>query len=362
MSELTLSGVCFRYPNAEDDTLQDINLRIDDGERHALLGASGAGKSTLLNVLAGLQTPTAGSVMLAGADVTQLPPAERDVALVFQFPVLYPGLNTFENLALPIRNKGWDKTSVSARVEQIVSLLQLEVALDSPVDRLSLAEKQLVAVGRALVRPDVRLLLLDEPLTAVATEAKWRLREQLMRLQEETGLTTVYVTHDQTEALTFAERVSVLSEGRILQTDTPVALCESPAHEFVGHFVGAPGMSFLAAERSADQLSVNGLTMRFHADENSPVQADDAEYTLGVRPEWVALGPDGLPAEVAGVRLLGVDSALGGDRTVLTLVSQGSTFKAFAGALQPGVQTHVRFSRAVVFQRQRRVGVASPAA
>ena len=227
MARIILSDVGFRYPNATQDTLSGLNLDIANGEAHALLGASGAGKTTLLNVLSGLLTPTSGQLLLDGRDVSQLAGRARNVAQVFQFPVLYPSLTVAENLAFPLRTRGADAAKIRDRVDYLCDELSISELRDRKPRALSLFEKQLVAVGKALVLEDVSLVLLDEPLTAVQPKIKWQLRQTLRKVQRDLGVTMIYVTHDQTEALTFADRVSILTDGGILQTGTPAEVYQA---------------------------------------------------------------------------------------------------------------------------------------
>ena len=221
MAEVVLKKVSHRYSESVNDTFSNVDLVIEKGEAHALLGSSGSGKTTILNLLWGLARPSAGRVFFDGLDVTGAPPRERNVAQVFQFPVLYESLSVKENLSFPLKNLGWRGDRLKARVADIAERLELTECLNRRPDSLSLFEKQLVAIGRALVRPEIALVLLDEPLTAVEPATKWQLRRVLKQAQEELDATMIYVTHDQTEALTFADRISVLHEGEILQTGTP---------------------------------------------------------------------------------------------------------------------------------------------
>jgi len=267
MAGIHLDNLSFTYPGAQDATLSKLNLSIANGEAHALLGASGAGKTTLLNILSGLLRPTSGVLRFDDLDVSSLQGRERNVAQVFQFPVLYESLTVAENRAFPLKTKKLHSKVIAQRLDYICSELELDALRSVKPAKLSLFQKQLVAVGKALVRPDVSLVLLDEPLTAVEPRVKWRLRQTLRRVQADLKVTMIYVTHDQTEALTFADRVSVLTAGGILQTGTPEEVYASPEHEFVGHFVGSPGMNFLPA-------NVLGVA--------------DAER-VGFRPEWATL-------------------------------------------------------------------------
>jgi len=338
VAQITLENLGFRYPGSSEHALRDLNLHVDNGEAHALLGASGAGKTTLLNLLSGLLKPTSGRILMNGEDVSTLPGKARKVAQVFQFPVLYDSMSVAQNLAFPLRVRKFDKAVITERVAYISAELGVEDLANVKPRSLTLFEKQLVAVGKALVRPDISLVLLDEPLTAVEPKVKWRLRQTLRKVQEDLGVTMIYVTHDQTEALTFADRVSVLAADGILQTDTPQALYESPEHEFVGHFVGSPGMNFLPA----DVLEV-------------PVGA-----RVGFRPDWAVLDRHApLRGTVSRTRIQGARA--GHPYGVVTLstefgqVSVRSAMQIDGQRLAPGSQVGIRVRRYVAFTGQRKV-------
>jgi len=333
MAGIRLDHTGFRYPGAMEDTLAGLDLEIVDGEAHALLGASGAGKTTLLNLLSGILAPTAGRILFDGEDVSRLAGRSRRVAQVFQFPVLYESLSVAENLAFPLRAARESAAAIERRVAYVCEALSIAALREQKPRTLSLFEKQLVAVGKALVRPDLSLVLLDEPLTSVEPKIKWRLRQTLRKVQEELGVTMIYVTHDQTEALTFADRVSLLTDGGILQTGTPGEIYAEPAHEFVGHFVGSPGMNFVPA-------AALGLG-----------SCDRA----GFRPEWANLDEAGqVRGTVTRTRFQGTRA--GEPLGVVTLATahgeiavRGPTDTAI------GTQTAVRVRRYVAFAAQRRV-------
>jgi glycerol transport system ATP-binding protein len=304
MAEVRLQAVRHRYPGAAEDTLAGVELTIARGEAHALLGGSGAGKTTLVNLLSGLARPAAGEVLFDGRDVSTVRPRDRNVAQVFQFPVLYEALTVKEILAFPLRNRGWRRAEAFARAVDIAERLELTPWLDARSGSLSLFQKQLVAIGRALVRPDIALVLLDEPLTAVEPATKWQLRRAIKAVQRELGATMVYVTHDQTEALTFADRISVMHAGRILQTGTPEALYNRPDHEHVAHFIGSPGMNLLPGSIEAGAFWLAGGRVGAAPD------VTPGPCTIGFRPEWAVLEPgaDGaLSARVTASRVLGVE-------------------------------------------------------
>ena len=278
MSEIVLEQLSFRYPGTAVDTLDHLNLRISSGEAHALLGGSGAGKSTLLNLLSGLLHVQQGRMSFDGVEVGQVAPHLRRVSQVFQFPVLYEAMTVEENLAFPLRNLGISASSRRGHVKEIAVKLEIEHLLQRPATSLSLFEKQLVAIAKSLVRPDVALILLDEPLTAAEPEHKWQLRRVLKSLQRSLGATMIYVTHDQTEALTFADRISVMHDGKMLQTGSPQELVESPSHEYVGYFVGSPGMNLLDGEILGGYYCLAGQRI-------APALSSSGPCRIGFRPE-----------------------------------------------------------------------------
>ena len=305
MAAIEIAGLRHRYTEAEA-VLDGIDLTLADGEAHAVLGGSGAGKTTLLNLLAGLLQPQSGTIRFDGRDVTRLGGNRRNVARVFQFPVLYPSLNVAGNIGFALGNRGWKKRAVRERVRDVAELLEITPLLDRRPRVLSLFEKQLVAIARALARPDVAVVLLDEPLTAVEPAIKWRLRRALKTVQRELGLTMVYVTHDQAEALTFADRITMLHEGDILQTGTPTELYETPAHTAVARFIGSPGMNLVEAEVRAGRLRIGERTV-------ATGNLREGRCVAGFRPEWAvikagnAAGGDGIPVTLEGVRVLGTE-------------------------------------------------------
>ena len=297
MARIRLEDVGFTYPGADSATLAPLSMDIFDGEAFSLLGASGAGKTTLLNLLSGILQPTQGRIYFDDVEVTELPGRARHLAQVFQFPVLYQSMTVGENLAFPLTTRGSsrNRSDIESRVQAVADELNIEGILNRPANGISLFEKQLVAIGRALVRPDVSMVLLDEPLTAVEPSVKWRLRQTLKQAQKDLGVTMVYVTHDQTEALTFAERVAVLAHGEVLQTGSPEDVYQNPAHEFVGHFLGSPGMNFLPVAELPETL------------QQSVRRQGDPER-LGFRPESAKLAAAGtfdLTGVVSSQRVLG---------------------------------------------------------
>ncbi|MFL6623899.1 MAG: ABC transporter ATP-binding protein [Sulfurifustaceae bacterium] len=262
-----------------------------DGGAYALLGPSGCGKTTLLNIISGLLEPSEGQVLFDGRDVTRLATAHRNIAQVFQFPVIYDTMTVFDNLAFPLRNRGGKEDEVKRRVEQVAEMLELSAHLKQRAANLSADAKQKISLGRGLVRKDVAAILFDEPLTVIDPHLKWTLRRKLKQIHQEFKLTLIYVTHDQTEALTFADQVVVMYEGRIVQCGTPQELFEAPAHAFVGHFVGSPGMNFLPCTLDGEAGIVNGTRIALAEGLADKARRRGGKLQIGVRPEFLKLDP-----------------------------------------------------------------------
>jgi len=310
VARIDLQDVGHRYTGAGDVwALHPLTMTWKDGGAYALLGPSGCGKTTLLNIISGLIAPTHGKVLFDGRDVTTLPPEARNIAQVFQFPVVYDTMTVFDNLAFPLRNRGWDTARLRRRVEEVAAILELGADLGRRARALSADQKQKISLGRGLVRPDVAAVLFDEPLTVIDPHLKWLLRRKLKEIHQQLKLSLLYVTHDQTEALTFADQVVVMSQGEIVQVGTPEQLFETPAHRFVGHFIGSPGMNFLACEWDAGAATIGGVRVETSSTQAPPV---GASLSIGVRPEYLELastsGPNTVPARVAAIRDQGIQT------------------------------------------------------
>jgi glycerol transport system ATP-binding protein len=312
MARIELRDIAHSYtgPRAGESAyaLKPLDLVWESGGTYALLGPSGCGKTTLLNIMSGLLRPTRGSILLDGRDVTALPPQARNIAQVFQFPVIYDTMTVFDNLAFPLRNRGVRGPALKARVERIAELLDLAPSLPRKATQLSADMKQRISLGRGLVRTDVAAILLDEPLTVIDPHAKWLLRRKLKQIHAELAVTLVYVTHDQVEALTLADQVLVMNEGRVLQRGSPQELFERPAHTFVGYFIGSPGMNLLRCELQEASVSVEGQALAFDPRLCALAREQGDQFTLGARPELVRLVGEprhgALSAVVAGVEHL----------------------------------------------------------
>ncbi|MFM7524811.1 MAG: ABC transporter ATP-binding protein [Betaproteobacteria bacterium] len=324
MARIELAGIAHSYkPNpsqASDYALRPMEMTWQDGGAYALLGPSGCGKTTLLNIISGLITPSQGKVLFDGHDVTQLPPEKRNIAQVFQFPVIYDTMTVGENLAFPLKNRGWKNADIERRVAQIAEILELSGELKQRASGLTADAKQKISLGRGLVRPDVAAVLFDEPLTVIDPHLKWLLRRKLKEIHHELKLSLIYVTNDQIEALTFADQVVVMTEGEVVQIGSAQALFEAPEHTFVGYFIGNPGMNLLPCSLRDGRVLISGTDSSLPAPASLDIGA--GQLTLGVRPEYVECLPTetagALPTRVLSARNMGthwlVEGELGGHR------------------------------------------------
>ena len=303
MSKITLNELSHSYLKSqskdEDWAIRNVNIDWEDGGAYALLGPSGCGKTTLLNIISGLIIPTRGKILFNDEDITEKNPVERNIAQIFQFPVIYDTMTVFENLAFPLRNRKIPEEEITRKVNEIAEMLELTSTLHKRASGLTADGKQKISLGRGLVRSDVNVIMFDEPLTVIDPHLKWVLRSKLKELHQKIKRTMIYVTHDQTEALTFADQVVVMHEGQIVQTGTPVELFEKPKHTFVGHFIGSPGMNILPCEINKGAVAVNGTKI-----ETSNSKIDNSNFSkieIGVRPEFISFNKEGLPVKILNV-------------------------------------------------------------
>ena len=326
----------------EDYALLPLKMSFEDGGAYALLGPSGCGKTTLLNIVSGLVKPSHGNVKFDGVDVTARTPQQRNIAQVFQFPVIYDTMTVAENLAFPLRNRGVSAEKIKQRVARIGEMLEMSHQLDMRAAGLAADAKQKISLGRGLVREDVSAVLFDEPLTVIDPHLKWQLRRKLKQIHHELKLTLIYVTHDQVEALTFADQVVVMTRGRAVQIGSASELFERPQHTFVGHFIGSPGMNFLPLHWGADGPSVVGRHL-LAAGAAGPA---DGATLLGVRPEYVTLesadARGTLPATVTQAQDIGtywlVSARIAGSETPIRLrVNPAHTIPRVGDAVWLGV-------------------------
>ena len=338
VAKITLKNLRHSYmPNPagpEDFALKKIDLDWEDGGAYALLGPSGCGKSTLLNIISGLLNPSEGRILFDDRDVTDLPPDQRNIAQVFQFPVIYDTMKVYDNLAFPLRNRGVPAKQVDERVREIAEMLDVTEMLGTRASHLTPDNKQKISMGRGLVRDDVNVVMFDEPLTVIDPHLKWKLRSKLKELHQRVRATMIYVTHDQTEALTFADQVVVMQDGEVVQIGTPIELFERPQHTFVGHFIGSPGMNVLPATQEAGQVLFQGHKMALEG----KVIGDGGATQLGIRPEFVSLSDKGLAANVRKV------SDIGRHLVVEAMVNDTSIKAIVEGeAPQQGQAVHLAF-------------------
>ncbi|MBX3532354.1 MAG: ABC transporter ATP-binding protein [Rhizobiaceae bacterium] len=306
MARIDLEHIRHAYganPKSDADyALKEVHHTFADGGAYALLGPSGCGKTTLLNIISGLLTPSHGRLLFDGEDVTELSTRERNIAQVFQFPVIYDTMTVYDNLAFPLRNRGVPEAEVDRRVRETLVLIDLADWAKRKARGLTADQKQKISLGRGLVRHDVNAILFDEPLTVIDPHMKWVLRSQLKLLHKRFGHTMVYVTHDQTEALTFADTVVVMYEGEIVQIGTPDELFSRPSHTFVGYFIGSPGMNVLPVAVDGASAKLGETTIRLPA---APAASLSGKVELGIRPEFVAVGREGMKASIRKVEDIG---------------------------------------------------------
>ncbi len=338
MARVTLKDLAHTYFDPSRGNVEwavkKMTLDWADGGAFALLGPSGCGKTTLLNIMSGLLHPTEGRIYFDDRDVTDLSPETRNLAQVFQFPVVYDTMTVYDNIAFPLRNRGMAESAIAPRVAEIAEMTELTPMLRQRAAGLTADGKQKISLARGLVRPDVNLVMFDEPLTVIDPHLKWVLRSKLRELHQRVRTTMIYVTHDQTEALTFADQVVVMNAGEVVQIGTPVELFERPQHTFVGHFIGSPGMNVLPAalDNGKAVFAGNAVTVA------NPVARAEGRLEIGVRPEFVSFGSDGIPATVTGVADAGryriVDTQAAGFR-IRVLVDEGAAL--------PSGTTHLVF-------------------
>ena len=348
MARIELDRIAHSYkknPKKESDyALKSIHNQWEDGGAYALLGPSGCGKTTLLNVISGLLIPSRGRVLYDGRDVTDLPPEKRNIAQVFQFPVLYDTMSVFNNLAFPLRNRGIQESEVKKRVLEVAEILDLTPFLGKRAAGLAADAKQKISLGRGLVRSDVAAILFDEPLTVIDPHLKWNLRRKLKEVHEQLKLTLIYVTHDQVEALTFADQVLVMYEGELVQIGTPQELVENPKHKFVGFFIGSPGMNFLDCTLAGNTAQVDGAGIVLDDETAALGQKAQGKMEIGIRPMYLEVHNEfvegALPAAVKSVQ----DQ---GSFKILTVNMAGQTLRARLPEIQavPSDRAWLRFPK-----------------
>ncbi len=304
MAHLSLTSVGKTYAGGVD-AVRDVNIEIADGEFIVLVGPSGCGKSTLLRMVAGLESVTHGDVRIGDRVVNRLEPADRDIAMVFQNYALYPHMNVRDNMAYGLKNRGETKSVIAERVAEASRMLELDPYLDRKPRALSGGQRQRVAMGRAIVRQPAAFLF-DEPLSNLDAKLRVSMRGEIRRLQRRLGTTSLYVTHDQLEAMTLADRLVVLNGGRVEQIGAPLEVYHKPASVFVASFIGSPAMNLIDARVEAGRVLVGSHDI-------APAATDAGPVTLGLRPEDLSLASTGLPVAVEHVEELGAQRIIHGE-------------------------------------------------
>ncbi len=344
MAEVTYENATRIYPGTDVAAVDHLNLEITDGELLVLVGPSGSGKSTALRMLAGLEFVDKGAIHIGGKDVTLSQPQDRDIAMVFQNYALYPSMTVGANMGFALKQQGIPKEEREKRVKEAARILDLEPYLDRKPKNLSGGQRQRVAMGRAIVR-EPQVFLMDEPLSNLDAKLRVQTRTELADLQARLGVTTVYVTHDQVEAMTMGHRVAVLKDGQLQQVDRPRTLYAEPANRFVAGFIGSPAMNLVDLERSNGTISLGGHAVALNETMTAGLaSATGNSFSLGVRPEHLSLTTDGIPGEVTVVEELGSESFAhvaishqGGTETIVVR-DRGET------DTQRGDNVHVSFS------------------
>ena len=334
MATLELTGICKSFEATE--VLRQIDLSLPDGELLAIVGASGCGKSTLLRIVAGLETATAGRIILGGQDITTRDPADRDIAMVFQNYALYPHMNVAENMAYSLKIRGLPRNDIRRRVDDTAALLGLTELLGRKPRQLSGGQRQRVAMGRAIIR-EPRLFLFDEPLSNLDAMLRTQMRAEIRQLQRRLGITSLYVTHDQVEAMTLGDRLLVLNQGRPAQLATPMEIFERPADTYVGSFIGMPAMNYLDAsmvdDGTAAQLDAGPLIRFVDGRRDGP---QGRKLTIGIRPEHFDIDPAGIDLLVDLVEPMGSEMVVHGH-----LAAPGEPRLVVKLATRPGLSARV---------------------
>jgi sn-glycerol 3-phosphate transport system ATP-binding protein len=286
MSFLDLKNVTKIYPNGTK-AVHETSLSVEEGEFMVFVGPSGCGKSTLLRMVAGLEDITEGEISLDGNLINEVDPSERDIAMVFQNYALYPHMNVYNNLAYGLKNRGIDKKDIDQKVNEAAKLLQISDYLERKPSMLSGGQRQRVAMGRAIVR-NPKIFLFDEPLSNLDAKLRIQMRLEIKKLQQKVGVTSIFVTHDQTEAMTLADKLAVINNGVIEQLATPIEIYNNPKSLFVAGFIGSPQMNFIEGELKNNTLSAEGFEIK-------NIKSDfNGDITLGIRPEHLSQSDNGL--------------------------------------------------------------------
>ena len=311
MASVTFDNATHVYPGTNEPAVDNLDLTVADGEFMVLVGPSGCGKSTSLRLLAGLEELTSGAIRIGDRDVTDLPPKDRDIAMVFQNYALYPHMSVAENMGFALKIAGVSKSEITKRVQEAAVLLGLDPYLARKPKALSGGQRQRVAMGRAIVR-EPQVFLMDEPLSNLDAKLRVETRTQIAALQRRLGTTTVYVTHDQTEALTMGDRVAVLNDGLLQQVDTPRMMYDRPVNAFVAGFIGSPQMNLFNGRIDGATVQIADQDIAIERTQLAAAQTEGADTVqIGARPEDLRLGgaqDNGIKAEVVLVEELGADA------------------------------------------------------
>jgi multiple sugar transport system ATP-binding protein len=307
MGALSIQGIHKTY-NDTTHILKGIDLEIEAGEFLILVGPSGCGKSTLLSMIAGLDHPTEGRILIGERDVTHLPSKDRDIAMVFQSYALYPNMTVAQNIAFGLEIRKVPKPEREAAVQRVAAMLQIGHLLDRKPGQLSGGQRQRVAMGRALAR-DPRLFLFDEPLSNLDAKLRVEMRAEIKQLHQRTQTTTVYVTHDQVEAMTLGDRIAVMKDGLVQQFGTPAEIYNRPATRFVAEFIGSPAMNMVDVQRQDGGVAAHGLALALNDAQRQAVQAHgNDELVYGLRPESLSFAAQGLPGTLSMIEPTGPET------------------------------------------------------
>jgi glycerol transport system ATP-binding protein len=301
LATIQLCDIAHTYEPGTDEpiyALKELNLVWQDGGTYALLGPSGCGKTTMLNIISGLIRPTQGKILFDDVDFTRFPTPKRNIAQVFQFPVIYTLMSVEENLAFPLVCRKIPHAERTRRVHEVAELLNLKDKLKRPARKLAADEKQLISLGRGLVRNDVSALLMDEPLTVIDPQLKFEIRRKLKQINEHFGLTMIYVTHDQNEAMTFADTIVVMNNGEVIQVGTPKVLYNRPKTTYVGYFIGSPAMNFIQCRFDSGRLQTAGGSIRVPAGLAIPHGVQNLK--IGIRPRHILFVDSGFEGAIKG--------------------------------------------------------------
>ncbi len=316
MGALSIQGIHKTF-NQTTHILKGIDLEIEAGEFLILVGPSGCGKSTLLNMIAGLDHPTSGDILIGERNVTHLPSKDRDIAMVFQSYALYPNMSVAQNIAFGLEIRKVPKAEREAAVQRVAAMLQIGHLLDRKPGQLSGGQRQRVAMGRALAR-DPKLFLFDEPLSNLDAKLRVEMRAEIKQLHQRTKTTTVYVTHDQVEAMTLGDRIAVMKDGLVQQFGTPADIYTRPANRFVAEFIGSPAMNMVDVQSSGQGVNAQGVELQLaEAQRAAAAQHSANDLVYGLRPEAISFADQGVPGQLSMIEPTGpetyatVDTAVG---------------------------------------------------